>query len=183
MPIGNVRTGEFIFDVTAYVMAKTTLLAATQEITAVVDPPWAQFAVIRGFKAGLTLTGNVVVHGTDGADLEVSDTIALNDDNIVTGDQAFKTITSVDLPVRVTAGDQVSVGVVMAPAQLPTIQCREVYIKALSTNGGLAYVSGGPTASGCEMDASEVVNVETPDLHQLWAYGAYGEGITYLAIA
>lgn len=182
--VGNVRCGEFIIDVTDHIMAQTTLLAAPQTITVgLINPPWPQLVVVRGFMTGPALTGNVTVNGTDVADAPLAEIIALNNNDRVVGGQIFKTVTSVDLPARVTVGDQVSVGPDIAPHQLPDLCCGEAFIKALDSNSDPVFVCGSPTALGYELQPQEAIDVEVPDLHQLWLAGTHGEGITYLALA
>ena len=95
----------------AGVHADITLTASTQNITTgITNPAISRTVSIKGTKAGGSLTGNVVVTGTGMDDEVVTDTLALNDDNVVQGDQVFKTITNIAVPVRVTADDKVSVG-------------------------------------------------------------------------
>jgi len=71
-----------------------------------------QLVEIKGVKAGGSLTGNVTVYGTNIKTEPISDVIALSDDAAVPGVKAFKTVESMDLPLRVTAADTVSLGVV-----------------------------------------------------------------------
>jgi hypothetical protein len=93
------------------VMPYTSLASTTQEITdGLQDPPVPGVVFIQGLKAGATLTGDVTVTGTDDSDQAATETLALNGDTKVTGAQTFKTVTQVDLPVQVTAGDRVAVG-------------------------------------------------------------------------
>lgn len=91
--------------------AAITLLATVQTITTgITQPDFPRVLTIKGTKAGGALTGNVVLTGTNIRDEVITDTIALNDDNEVAGVKAFKTLTSIALPVRATAGDTVSIG-------------------------------------------------------------------------
>jgi len=103
--------GNIVAD-TGGVHADVTLLAAAQTIYAVAltQPAFPRIVSITGTKAGGTLTGNVVVNGTDGNDIVIADTIALNDNATVNGTKGFKTITDIVFPVRVTALDVVKVG-------------------------------------------------------------------------
>jgi len=71
-----------------------------------------QLLQIKGVKAGGSLTGNVTLYGTNIKHEAISDTIALSDDAAVPGVKAFRTVTSVDLPLRTTAADTVSLGTV-----------------------------------------------------------------------
>lgn len=92
------------------VMAATPLTAATQAITAGLTSPAVPRSVrVKGNAAGIT--GDVVITGTNYADEEITETIALSGSNTVEGVKAFKTITKVDLPVETNVGtDTVSIG-------------------------------------------------------------------------
>jgi len=96
----------------AGVHANITLLATTQAIAdgtfAALDCP--RNVTIKGTMAGASLTGNVKIYGlnTDGA--QITETIALNNNTEVMGNLAFAKVTRVDLPVRITAADTVSIG-------------------------------------------------------------------------
>lgn len=96
----------------AVVLAATTLTTAVQTITSgITNPDFSRVLSITGAMAGGSLTGNVVITGTDIRGNAISDTIALNGNSTVDGIKAFKTVSSVQLPVRVSAGDTVSVGI------------------------------------------------------------------------
>jgi hypothetical protein len=71
-----------------------------------------QVVQVKGVKAGGALTGDVKVYGTNIKRAAINDTIALNDDAAVPGVKAFKTVTAMDLPLRTTAADTVSLGTV-----------------------------------------------------------------------
>lgn len=93
------------------VHAAITLLATTQVITTgITNPDFARIITITGAMAGGSLTGDVVITGTNIRGEVITDTIALNDNATVAGVKAFKTVTSIALPVRVTAADTVSIG-------------------------------------------------------------------------
>lgn len=95
-----------------YVHANITLTTAIQSITTgITSPDFPRVITIKGTKAGGALTGNVVITGTNIRGEVITDTIALNDNSEVAGVKAFKTITSIQVPVRATAGDVVSIGV------------------------------------------------------------------------
>ena len=82
------------------VMGLTVLGAAAASVTTGFTNP----AVPRNVKvdgSASSITGNVKVYGTNFAGEEISETIALNGVTAVAGNLAFKTITKVDLPVRV----------------------------------------------------------------------------------
>jgi len=94
------------------VHAAITLLATAQSITAdivALDVP--RNVSIKGTKAGASLTGNVKIYGknVDGAD--ITETIAINtNDSEVLGLLAFKSVSRIDVPVRVTTADTVKIG-------------------------------------------------------------------------
>ena len=96
----------------AAVKAAFTLLGTAQPgITAgITNPDFPRTLTITGTKAGGSLTGNVKIYGTDIRGNAVTDTIALSDNATVEGVVAFKTITKIDFPARVTAADTVSIG-------------------------------------------------------------------------
>lgn len=94
------------------VHAAITLLATVQNITtAITNPDFPRTISIKGTKAGGSLTGNVVITGTNIRNEVITDTIAINtNDSEVFGVKAFKTVTNIALPVRASAGDTVTVG-------------------------------------------------------------------------
>lgn len=93
------------------VLVATALTAESQTITeGITNPDYPRAIQIKGNAAGIT--GDVVISGTNYDDKSITETIALNGDTIVHGNKAFKTITSIELPVEVHVGtDTVSVGV------------------------------------------------------------------------
>lgn len=91
------------------VLAAVVLAAIAQNITVgITDPDVPRVVRIKGNQA--TVAGNVVITGTNIKDEVIIDTIASNGVAAVNGTKAFKTITSVGLPVEVAAGDAISVG-------------------------------------------------------------------------
>lgn len=94
-----------------YIHAAITLTTLVQDVTPTTQPDHPRIVSIKGTKAGGSLTGNVVITGTNIRGEVITDTIAINtNDSEVFGVKAFKTITNIHLPVRVTAGDTVKVG-------------------------------------------------------------------------
>lgn len=96
---------------TDYVHAAMTLPSAgttvfTTNIASLLTP---RIVTVTGNAAGIT--GNVVVAGTDSDDSATNDTIVASGTSTVNGTQAFKTVTSITVPVRTTAGDAISVGI------------------------------------------------------------------------
>lgn len=97
---------------TTAIHAAVTLLATVQSVTtAITAPTFARALSITGAPAGATLTGNVTLTGTDAAGEVAIETLALDGSNTVPGRKAFATVTTIALPVRITALDTVSVGV------------------------------------------------------------------------
>jgi hypothetical protein len=93
----------------AGVLASTALTAETQTITEnITDPDVPRNLRIKGNDTGIS--GDVVVNGTNINDDSISETITLNGDSEVEGDKAFKTVTSIELPVENSGGDEVQVG-------------------------------------------------------------------------
>lgn len=95
---------------TAGVHAAVTLGAAAQDVTtAITNPAVPRGIVVKGNAAGIA--GNVVITGTNYADEEITETIALDGDTYSAGDKAFKTVTKINLPAKTNgSGDTVSVG-------------------------------------------------------------------------
>ena len=92
------------------VLALTALTTEVQTITAsssLTDPDYPRALQIDGSTSDAT--GNVVVTGTNYADASINETIALNGTTAVNGNKAFKTVTSIQLPVKV-GSESVSVG-------------------------------------------------------------------------
>jgi len=89
------------------ILASTLLTDAVQTITAdITDPDFPRVLQIDSDGAA---SGNVVITGTNIRGETVTDTIALNGTNAVDGVVAFKTITSIQLPVK-SASESVFVG-------------------------------------------------------------------------
>jgi hypothetical protein len=73
------------------------------------DPDFPRNITVKGNASGVA--GDVVINGTNILDEVIEETIALNGATEVLGTKAFKTVTSVELPVEVHAGtDTVSIG-------------------------------------------------------------------------
>jgi len=90
-----------------------TLLAEAQNITThISNPDFPRPLSITGTKAGASLTGNVVIYGTDAFTNPIEETIALNDNATVSGTKLFRTVTKITVPKRVSVGDTVKIGTV-----------------------------------------------------------------------
>ena len=94
-----------------YVHAAVTLGTGvtTTVTTAITAPDVPRNVTVKGNQA--SIAGNVVVTGTNINDEAITDTIALNEATEVAGAVAFKSVTSILLPARTSAGDTVSIGV------------------------------------------------------------------------
>lgn len=95
----------------AGVLGATALTASTQTILAnITDPDVPRNIKVKANAAGVA--GDIVVNGTDIDDNAISETITLNGDTEVQGDKAFKTVTSIELPIETNTGtDEVQVGI------------------------------------------------------------------------
>ena len=89
------------------ILASTALTTAVQTITSGITNP--DFPRLLQIDSDGAATGNVVITGTNIRGETVTDTIALNGTNAVDGVVAFKTITSIQLPVK-AASESVWVG-------------------------------------------------------------------------
>jgi len=115
------------------VLVATALTTEVQTITeGITQPDVPRSVKIKGNAAGIT--GDVVITGTNVAGEVISETIALNGDTEVLGNKAFKTITSIQLPVETNAGtDTVSVGTANKLG-LPYLLERDTVIAAYRDN-------------------------------------------------
>lgn len=86
-------------------MPESGTLEVTDDIS---NPDFPRALRIIGDTADIT--GDVVITGTNMADKEITETIALNETTAVDGDKAFKTVTKIVLPERNASDDKVSVG-------------------------------------------------------------------------
>ena len=89
------------------ILSSTLLTSAVQIITAGITNP--DFPRLLEIDSDGAASGNVVIAGTNIRGESVTDTIALNGTNAVDGVVAFKTITSITLPVK-SASESVFVG-------------------------------------------------------------------------
>ena len=95
----------------ATVLAATLLTTAVQSVTtSITNPDFPRLLSVTGGDGNVT--GNVVIVGTDIRGNAITDTIALNGASTVDGVSAFKTVTSISLPVYASADTEtVSVGI------------------------------------------------------------------------
>lgn len=134
-------------DLSASVHAAITLLATPQVIaTVIASPAVPRCLSITGTKAGATLTGNVVLTGTDENGDACSATIALDgNETIFDYWQLFATVTQIDLPAQTTAGDTVKIGLVDRLFDVPTAR---------------AFHNAGLMASAFEYPSSDILDAE-----------------------
>lgn len=92
----------------ANVLSLTALTDSTQTITTGITNPDVLRCVSIVW-SDASIVGNVTINWTNWADEVILDVIALSWTSTVKGVKAFKTITSIELPILTTAGDQVSV--------------------------------------------------------------------------
>ena len=86
--------------------------AAQTVTTNITNPPCPRNITITCAKAagGSDMTGNVVITGTNIFGETITDTIAEGADGTIQGTYAFKTVTSILVPVRKQEGDKITVG-------------------------------------------------------------------------
>lgn len=107
-----------------------------------------QILSITGAMAGASLTGNVVITGTDIGGNAATDTIALNNNATVVGVVAFASIANVHLPVKVTTADTVTIGTVKSSG-VPFLSGH--FVVALQK-----FYDGSTDAGTLTLDASDV---------------------------
>lgn len=94
------------------ILPATTLLTAAQTITTgILNPYKAQVLYLVSSSASPAQAGNVILVGTDFEDQPLTETKALNSATAVATTALFKTVTSITLPVRVAAGETVTIWV------------------------------------------------------------------------
>lgn len=76
--------------------------------TGITDPPYPRNLTMVGNEADIV--GDVIVIGTNIAGASITETFALNGTTPVVGVKAFKTITSIEVPVRQDADETIDVG-------------------------------------------------------------------------
>jgi len=94
------------------VHAAITLGAAAQTITtSITNPPCARNITITcTHGAGSNMSGDVVITGTNILGETISETIAEGADGTIQGTVAFKTVTSIAVPVKTNTNDTVAIG-------------------------------------------------------------------------
>lgn len=133
---------------TTAVHAAITLPASgtTEVTTAITNPDFPRQITITGNAAGIT--GNVVFVGTDIADAALTETVVAVDNTTVVSTKAFKTVTSITVPTRTTAGDTIAVGTgakIGFPISIP--QTTRVLAKNFNGSTDAGTVTAGATAA------------------------------------
>jgi hypothetical protein len=141
-----------------YVHAAVTLGTGTTTVTtAITNPDVPRIATIKG---NATMSGNVVITGTDINDASATDTIALNNTSEVAGDVAFKTITQIVFPIKTNgSGDTVSVGIgnlIGLPIAVPDASV--VLVKSFDGAADAGSVTVGATAKASFFTAAGTLN-------------------------
>jgi hypothetical protein len=133
----------------ATVLAATLLTAAVQTIsTGITNPDFPRVLSITGGDGNVT--GNVVITGTNIRGETVTDTIASSGTDTVVGVVAFKTVSSIQLPVYAVAGTEtISVGI----TDKLGLQSIPLSTSVLSETSGNAADTGGAILT---RDADEV---------------------------
>jgi len=104
----------------------------TVVVTGITNPDVPRNLTVKGNDANVT--GNVVIAGTNAGGEAITETIALNAANVVVGNKAFKTVTSITLPVYDTANtERVRVGT-GAKLGLPVKLSRNSVVAAFLAN-------------------------------------------------
>ena len=136
------------------VLVATNLTAAVQAITTGLTGPAAPRALsIVGNVSGMT--GNVVVAGTNYAKEAITETLALNGTTTVHGAKAFKTVTSIALPVQVhTPVAQVETAT--AAGTVTTAGNASVVVTASGMTGSPKTIAV-PVTGTCQVETATVV--------------------------
>ncbi len=110
--ISSLTLAAVILGTNATILGDTALDDADPtEVTAfAAQPDFARNLTVKGNDGNVT--GDVVIEGTNAGGELISETLALNGANLVTGSKAFETVTSITLPKYHTANtERVRVGV------------------------------------------------------------------------
>ena len=136
------------------VLASTLLTTAVQTVTTgITQPDFPRILCVDGGDGNVT--GNVVITGTDIRGNVISNTIALSGTNTVNGTKAFKTVTSIRLPVYAVAGTEtVSVGVSdkLGLEMIPYIAVAISAHHGATLEGTLPTITLGATIDLCVAD-------------------------------
>lgn len=115
--------------------------------TGITNPDVPRLLSVTGNQA--TVTGNVVIVGTDMNGASITDTIASSGTSTVAGAKAFATVTSITIPTRGAASDTIAIGS-YATVGLPVIlnQAGNVLAKTFDGSADAGTVTAGAAVSG-----------------------------------
>jgi hypothetical protein len=138
---------------TAVKAAYTLLAGASPGITAgITNPDAPRNVTVQGNAAGIV--GNVVVHGTDYAGNVITETLALNATNLISGNKAFRAVSSIDYPAKTNgSGDTVTVGTgakLGLPAALPHDQVLSAFL------GGVREATRPTVATAADLASNTI---------------------------
>ncbi len=114
--------------------------------TAITNPDVPRLLTITGNQG--TVTGDVVIVGTDIADAALTDTITSSGTSTVASTKAFKTVTSITIPTRGAASDSIAIGIsakVGYPIAIP--QTTRVLVKNFDGSTDAGTTTAGATAA------------------------------------
>jgi hypothetical protein len=107
--IANVRIAPLAINTTSVHAAAVQPATGTTVLTTGITNPDVP-RTLRLVGNTSTVTGNVVIAGTDSNGDAITETVAMNGTTAVETTRAFHTVTSITLPARGASGDSVSVG-------------------------------------------------------------------------
>jgi hypothetical protein len=151
-------TAPLLGTTTAVHAAVTGTGAIITTTTGITNPDFARVLSIT--LVGTTVSGNVVINGTDIRGNSISDTIAMGAAGTYAGVLAFATVTSFVLPAAVTSGTTVSVGTTAALG-LARMMDADEYISgsvasSISTAGVYEATRATVTVSGTSLSTNTV---------------------------
>lgn len=150
------------------VLAATAQTAAAQTITAnITQPSVPRNLIVKGNAVGNA--GDVVVTGTNFQGVVITETFALNGATAVVGAKAFRSVTSIALPVETHAGtDTVSLGTgekIGLPYKLAHNTVQQVF-KDNTLEGTAATVTVSATAiESNTVDLNSALNSKVLDIY------------------
>lgn len=113
--------------------------------TGITNPDFARQVTVTGNQA--SVTGNVIITGTDVLGAPLTETLASSGTSTVISNNAFATVTSIQVPALASAGDGVSVGTgakIGFPVAIP--QTTLVLVKNFNGATDSGTVTAGATA-------------------------------------
>lgn len=135
------------------VHAAVVLTTSVQTITTLItNPDFPRTLIAKCTKAGGSMAGKIVtIYGTDIRGTAISDAITCGDDTAAEGVKAFKTVTSIVLPTKVTANDTISIGIAnsMGLEMIPDIAVAISAHHVATLEGTLPTLVKGSTIAAC----------------------------------